>query len=276
MWISGMTWTAYDKYDTQHGMASLRGLEHVDPRFRQHVKDLQNSRLAYNSWRSIASALRVKSRFEEDWDLELPFPWSEGSLLNFILCGYEKRLKASTIECYVARLSSWQDLEYGSPIRWSNRARQVLRGMRNIELPAECSRKAATPKVMRLLKLALRKSGWPVAKRRLVWLVATWSFFGALRSNEILTVTVEKFVKNATLLHDHVTVTEYMGSKLIVVKLINTKEKKGSGVTFVELFRAPDSFMCPVTAYEKFMGVSRGPTPGTSPLVMVNGQGYTR
>ena len=272
----GMRYTTHDKYDMARGLARVTNVDIVDPRFREHLVGFQNSRLSYNSWRGVESALRVLEKYEQEWDLDLSLPWNESALLNFVLCGYQNGLKPKTIEVYVARISTWQELSHGCKVIWTSRARQVLKGMKNVELPRECSRRAATPAVMLELKKAIRVSGLPMVRRRLIWLVATWAFFGGLRSNELLTITVDRFIKNATLLQCHVWTAEYMGTRLVVLKLVNPKEQNGLGVSYIELFQAPGSFMCPVMAFDKFMAMDRGRTTSESPLVMVHGQGYTR
>ena len=138
-----------------------------------------------------------------------------------------------------------------------------------------------TPDILHLLKTKLAMANMNLQRKRLVWAVATFLFVGSLRSGEVLPSNKSVFVKGSTLLNRNVqrVSKEVEGDKvqLLQVMLESPKEDKyGKGVE-VELFRIPDSFFCPVTAWRIWRKNSKLSHDDDLPVFRLeDGTGYTQ
>ena len=100
---------------------------------------------------------------------------------------------------YISRVSSLQQLAGLGPVVRTPWARKVLAGLRNLE-ESRPSRLAVTPAIMRDIKSALTRSGWPRARRRTVWSASCLLFHGSLRAVELLPEAMNTWAPDATLM----------------------------------------------------------------------------
>ena len=164
--------------------------------------------------------------------------------------------------------------------RMPNLVLRALKGRANMQ-PTTPTRLAVTPDVLWLLKNKLLMANMKASRKRMIWAAATFLFVGSMRAGEILPSGKSSFIKNATLLNNHVKLVErnIEGEirEMLVVHLESPKEDKSKKGVDVELFRLENSFFCPVYAWKRWRGKSKLSHEGSAPVFREeDGRGFTQ
>ena len=147
------------------------------------------------------------------------------------------------------------------------------------KLTGRVGRAPITIHLMRVIRSRLRRSGWPLWRKRLVWVVAAFAFNGSFRIHELLSRSPTEFDPTSTLLGADVKMGVSMVNRAEVrtvkVHLKAPKETRLKQGISVDLFPT-DSFMCPVVAFAKFVASSPVPVVQGRPVFRdLGGKGYT-
>ena len=196
-----------------------------------------------------------------------------------------RKVRASTVEKYMAgiRLAHLK-AGFAVPALKPDIVKAVIEGTAQSEkikdrLKEKPERLAVTPATLRLIKHELKKSNWPIARKRLVWLVCTTAFNGSFRIGELLSQESTQYDPQTCLLGKDISVEQcnHNGEnfKILKVWLKCPKELKfGKGI-MVEVFETKTE-LCPVAAYEKLKKVSKLALANSKPAFRLeNGLLYT-
>ena len=214
---------------------------------------------------------RQVASIAEEVQQDLTFPWGRKQALTFVIgtgrvtllrkltvcVGCVRRgLQASTIKVYLGRVKSLHEQEGLKPL-WSHEdTRLAINGRLNTFFGKRLNRVAITPYVLRQLKVRLANSRFPREFKRAFWLFATWAYYGAFRSSDLLSATTQGYSLGSTLCWKHLEYrSEVIGGQVVAFVIVNVpepKERKGSDtVARVELL-PNGSFFCPITALSKY------------------------
>ena len=267
----------YSKYNSGLGWCkTIAPIDMVKPEFRDTLASILEASFARNSWKQFSSICKKIKSLESLFNIDLSFPWSISSTMNFILACGEQNLQVSSIKVYLSKVKS---VHMMLNVSWpeSYWIQLILRGMANSKNQKKKPRRAATVDVMRQLKERLISSSYSLQQKRLFWLAVSLMFSGCLRGSEVLCSSESKFSPLETLLNEDVNLsTVFVNGKshrVLTLNLKNTKEVKGPGVTVIELFET-GNFYCPVAAYRKFI-LDVGLADSKQPLLQLKGKGLT-
>ena len=216
---------------------------------------------AYNSLKTRRTALRKVESVEARYGVELTFPWSTGSVMNFIMGCWRDGLRPNSIRTYLSQVKSAHQagsLPWDPDMYLPN---QIMRGMFNSAEPGR-RRIAVTPAMMTSMFLHLhsKKDSWSLHDRRMVWALLSALWAGSFRSSELLSPTESGFISEETFCWSRMTekggLVDGKWTSWFEIKLLRPKEyKEGrSNGVLVELFHIPESRWCPVTAMRAYMG----------------------
>lgn len=221
-----------------------------------------NYSLAANSWRTYDTVDRHIVACEIDIGRELVFPLSLGDILTWVGWLVQRRgVRAKTIQVYLSglRICHIKRGFFGVNL-YSDIVKHIVTGLKQRDLVADKLKKRegrlpVTLDVLNTLRIKIRRSGWPIQKKRLVWCVCAMGFAGSFRVHEMLSRKGMEFDPTSTLLAEDVAV-EVMrsegGLRVLKVKLKAPKEARLRHGVAVDLFPT-DSYLCPVTAMEKYI-----------------------
>ena len=222
-----------------------------------------NYALAAASWKTYETVDRHLEACENEIGRSLTFPLSMGDVLTWVAWLINSRgVKAKTIQVYLSGLRMAHFRRgYFNVNLLSDIIKHILVGLKQRDLNVEKlkdqkGRLPVTLEVLRTLRLQIRRSGWPLGKKRLVWAVCVFGFSGSFRVHEMLSKKQSEFDPTSTLLAGDVgveTVNLEGGlTQVLKVKLKAPKEARLRHGVGVDLFPT-GSYLCPLQAVRKYV-----------------------
>jgi hypothetical protein len=219
-----------------------------------------------SSWACMQTAVR---NFQECTNCSADnLVFNQDNISKFIKWGfYEKKWRHSTIESYLASLSSICKLKHQNDQAFkSYYTKCLLRGTRNVEaiyIPPTTSKGAFNLPLLRILGHQMATQEWEEDKVRIYWSACTVLFWGSLRVGEILSQNDSRFDPLTTLQWGDIVFIN--NSLRIHVKF--PKVFSPSGVK-VDLFPVPEEALCPVSCIRSLYSSLSPPPPPHSPVFM--------
>ena len=223
------------------------------------------------------TAANMLQECREKMSEPLPLPLSERDVLIFIGHSIRKGNKVGTIRSYLAGLKKlhlsqgFKNFECYTPI-----VKEVLEGHENKtkmpkagKLPVRKFgskyRLPCTPTILKLIKLELKHSEFSSDEKIFTWAASSLSFFGALRSGELLCSEEREFVAWDALLQSDVEICDpdNTGKESVTIRIKNSKTKKGQA-EIVTIYATQD-MLCPVSAIRKVLEITKN-NPKDVPL----------
>ena len=250
------------------------------------LEALGNFSLAKSTWSTYSTAENHVAACNADMNTTLSFPFSVGHLLTYIAWLVDRRkVRAKTVQVYLSglRMAHLRRGCYNSNLR-PDIVTQIVTGIRQRDLltdklSGKAGRAAITVHLMRVIKSRLRRSAWPLWRKRLVWLVCVFAFNGSFRVHELLSRRAEEFDPTSTLLGVDVKFGSSVVDGVVVrsakIHLKAPKEVRLRQGIYVDLFPT-GSFLCPVEALAKFLRDPCSPIVEDRPFFRdLGGRGYT-
>ena len=222
-----------------------------------------NFALAATSWKTYQTVDHHLEACEEEIGRTFTFPLSLGDVLTWVAWLISSRgVRAKTIQVYLAGLRMAHFKRgYFNVNLLSDIIKHILVGLKQRDLVADKQmnkqgRLPVTVEVLKTLRLQVRRSGWPLAKKRLVWAVCVLGFCGSFRVHEMLAKKQSEFDPTSTLLLEDVglemvNLAEGL-TQVLKVKLKAPKEARLRQGVVVDLFPT-GSYLCPVLAMRKYV-----------------------
>ena len=229
--------------------------------------------IAPSSRRTFGPGVTVYKEFCNLHDIDCMQPSSNDITLFATHLSHSKSL--STINVYLASvryflLCNDRPTEHLRSVRLS----AVLRGIERTQAVAPQRRVALTVEDLKKFRQYLNRSNYNQADRAMLWAGVTVSFFGLLRSCELLAPEESQIDSESTLLWRHVT----LGPVQIRLQLRRTKTHQSGDGGQVLLHRAADD-LCPVEALNHFASLCRQTAtlqPSTPVFKFASGKFLTR
>lgn len=247
-------------------------LHHLD----QAVRLYYTAALTASTHKTYKVAERRYSQFCAEFALP-PFPASETILCYYVACLGQQGLAHSTIKTYLSGVRQLQ-ISMGLPepqMQSMPRLRQVLKGvqvMRGKEGRAPRPRLPITPSVLRKIRAVWERKG-ESADARLLWAVATTTFFTFCRSGEVVVEREDSYDPNSHLSFRDISVDNAKEPRMVSLLLRCSKTDQARRGVKVVMGRTGDD-ICPVTALLQYLA-DRGNRPG--PLFLrANGKPLTK
>ena len=245
-----------------------------------------NFALAASSWKTYQTVDHHLEACEREIGRELAFPLSLGDVLTWVAWLISSRgVRAKTIQVYLAglRIAHFKR-GYFNVNLLSDIIKHILVGLKQRDLKADKQinkpgRLPVTVEVLKTLRLKIRRSGWVLAKKRLVWAVCVLGFSGSFRVHEMLAKKQNEFDPTSTLLLSDVGVeTLHLAegpTQVLKVKLKAPKEARLRQGVVVDLFPTK-SYLCPVLAMRKYIQAFPLPLVDDKPVFRrLDGLAYT-
>ena len=271
------------KYDGQFGPFnnSSHIVRLVHPQLQLTLAKALNCSQSKASWQQYNSVIRCLSTLEAESGIDFTLPWSEVTLVNYMVLQARRGIMMSSVKTYLSRIRAAHRFK-GYKMVESEWTCMLYKGLGALGKP-QTPRLAMTPDKLQLLKSRLAASSWRGEKRRLFWMACCFAFHGALRSSEYLPASATSCNRAVTLLVQDVKLeccrvkNENVNVISLVLKEPKELKKPGSKAS-LELFQTQD-FMCPISAWKKYMAhleKSKRSLVPSDPLFMLDGFGYTR
>ena len=244
-----------------------------------------NFGLSQGTWKAYGTVDRHLRACAMDTGRCASFPLAPADVLTFLAWLINRNIKASTVQVYLSglRMSHITRGCFGITI-YEDIISHMVRGLKQRDLVRDkivgkVGRLPVTMDILTKLKVAIRKSDWDMAKKRLVWAVCCLAFNGSFRVHELLSRETRSFDPTSTLLKKDVTVSACQDggirTEVLQVYLKSPKEARLSDGVMVDLF-STSSFFCPVVAYKKYVASLPFMLEDNSPLFRSSsGVGYT-
>jgi len=199
------------------------------------------------SWKAYESAWNSFKCFEKQTSCNFEWPLNQDALNKYITWAcIERKLKSSTVETYIASLSSIHKLcGYSADCCSSFVTKTLLRGSEHLGptiLTPTHTRKVFTLPLLKLMGNEIAQTDWPEDSKRVFWTCTCLAFFGCFRIGELLAKHEDTYDPYSTLLWGNVKIEN--DSCLIHVKSPKSNNKEGD---FIDLFKFPGHGCCPVS-----------------------------
>ena len=258
----------------------------LPPSIVQTLVKAANHSLAKTTWKSYQTAENHIKKCEKDTGVKLRFPFGNRETLAYVGWLLEvRKVSANTVEKYISgvRLAHLK-AGFSVPALKPDIIKAIIDGKAQSEkiearLKQKVERLAVTPSTLKLIRHELQKANWPLAKKRLTWLISTVAFNGSFRIGELLATNESEFDPQTCLLGRDISIENWSHDeenlKVLKVWLKSPKELKfGKGV-MVEIFETKTQ-LCPVAAFEKWKKVSKVAKTASKPAFRLeNGLLYT-
>ena len=172
-----------------------------------------NFGLSQGTWKAYGTVDRHLKSCWEDTGRCGTFPLAPADVLTFLAWLINRGIKASTVQVYLSglRMSHITRGCFGVTI-YEDIISHMVKGLKQRDLVrgkilGKPDRLPVTMDVLTKLRVAIRKSGWDMAKKRLVWAVCCLAFNGSFRVHELLSRETRSFDPTSTLLKKDVTVS---------------------------------------------------------------------
>ena len=244
-----------------------------------------NFGLSQGSWKTYGTVDRHLAACRLDTGRCASFPLEPADVLTFLGWLIHRNIRATTVQVYLSglRMSHLTKGFFGITI-YEDIITHMVRGLKHRDLVKDkiagaAGRLPVTLEILTKIRVAVRKSSWDMARKRLVWAVCCLAFNGSFRVHELLSRENRSFDPTSTLLKRDVKVSSCLDGnvscEVLEVYLKSPKEARLSDGVMVDLF-ATSSFFCPVVAYKKYIASLPFLLSETSPLFRTTcGAGYT-
>ena len=252
---------ATQKHSGEGGFEERAFLEYGVPAYLAPcLVEAGNFALASSSWKTYDTVDRHLEACEAEIGRELTFPLSLGDVLTWVAWLISSRgVRAKTIQVYLAGLRmAHLKRGYFNINLLSDIVKHVLVGLKQRDLHMDKlkdkrGRLPVTLEVLRVLRLQIRKSGWALWRKRLVWAVCILGFSGSFRVHEMLSKKQSEFDPTSTLLAGDVGVETLVdSSQVLKIKLKAPKEARLRHGVVVDIFPV-GSVLCPLLAVRKYI-----------------------
>ena len=253
------------KYGPTGGFTPQRLGHRLKGGVEQVLCEAANGSLARATWSKYQSCWSQVQKALGGKGIELKFPIDQEMLWTIVACLIERKLKATTIDGYVASLKQAHVVRgFGTTIFDDPFVKAVSKGLKNKEaLEPKREKVVVTAEMMRRWREIIKKRDCCYEDRRMIWMAVLWLFCGSFRPSELLAEGEERGGD--------------VGSKMIrwkdVQKLEEKREQGREEVVQIKL-RAPktirsmpnqvvalpaiSSTMCPVLAWKGFIKARGG------------------
>ena len=205
----------------------------------------------------------------EKMNEQMPLPLSERDVLIFIGYNIRKGNKVGTIRSYLAGLKKFHlsqgftNFDCYTPIvkevleGHENRSKMPKAGKLPVRKFGSKYRLPCTPTLLKIIKLELKNSKLSCEEKVFTWAASSLSFFGALRSGELLCLEEREFVAWDSLLQSDVEICDpdHTGKESVTLRIKNSKTKKGQA-EIVTIYATQD-MLCPVSAMKKVLELTK-------------------
>jgi hypothetical protein len=250
-----------------------------------------NHSVAATTWTSYSTAERHIVRVEVATGVRLTFPFSLRSTLTYVshlLCPKKdggRGLQGKSVEKYMSALRMIH-MQKGFFCAWIRPEiiKQITRGACNRDqlekrMQGKTGKHAMTPDLMWTVKVKLGSCVWRRSRKRIVWVVSTVCWAGALRIHEILARNAYSFDPLTTMMATDITLclTKVGGTTVetLKIQLRHPKEERLSSGVVIDVFTTND-FMCPVKAFKDWMKDKVVKLSTQKPMFrLAEGQNYT-
>ena len=221
------------------------------------LSNFANASLARNTWKQYSSALRGFLKFHEAADIIPTFPPATSTMLRFVAYCLRKRLKSATIRSYISGIKKMCLTITGTlPELLSPYLNAVLLGAQKLD--GRVGQKVAVDtKILNSIYLGLRRQKVSKFTKTLVWAVSLLLYWSSCRGGEVLGLNRNNFDPLTTLLFRNVELSSFTDQdktvEIIRLTLESPKESRTNNPVRVEVFSLPDSHLCPIKAYKKFI-----------------------
>ena len=241
-----------NKYDKGRVPAGV--LLDMDPELRQVGLELLSLSKAESTWKCATSATNGVLRMENEFDIDLSYPWDPKKLLNYIAACKLSNHKSSTVTVNLSHIRQHHRLLGHSFTADSVFSKHLLDGMKHAD-KNDNKRIAMTPRLMLLLKHRLKETVMTKYDKLLYWCVACWAFSGSFRCGELLTMQTGSYKENDLLGSRVRWHSDAMGG-YIEVDLLCPKEARSNKMVTVELLQMNSKMLCPFDAWVKWRKVA--------------------
>ena len=258
----------------------------VPPELAGCLEVVGNFSIAKSTWTTYATAENHVAACNKEMNTTLSFPFSVGHILTYIAWLVDRRrVRAKTVQVYLSglRMAHLRRGCYNTNLR-PEIVSVLVTGMKQRDLlvdklSGKTGRAAVTVHLLRVIRSRLRRSQWPMWKKRLVWLVCAFAFNGSFRVHELLSRRPDEFDPTSTLLGRDVKFVSNMVDGGLVrcakIHLKAPKEVRLKQGIFVDLFPT-NSFLCPAAALAKYLQDPVMPIVDDRPFFRtLGGKGYT-
>ena len=221
------------------------------------LSNFANASLARNTWKQYSSALRGFLKFHEAADIVPSFPPLTSTMLRFVAYCLRKRLKSATIRSYISGIKKMCLTITGTlPELLSPYLNAVLLGAQKLD--GRVGQKVAVDtNILNSIYLGLRHQKGSKFMKTMVWAVSLLLYWSSCRGGEVLGLHRNDYDPLTTLLFRNVEISsftdQYNTVEIIRLTLESPKESRTNNPVRVEVFSLPDSHLCPIKAYKKFL-----------------------
>ena len=222
------------------------------------LADTVNYAISTNTKNTYATAINNLNACRTEHSEPMTLPLNERDILIFIGFCIGRGNQGNTIKSYLSGIKKYhvalghKNFEYMSPLvkevlEGQNKKVTKLKSMGQSEDRIPC-----TLNILKLIKHELKLSRLEPDEKIVVWATCTLSFFGALRSAEVLCKDQYEYDPLDTLLKGDIKVcpADKTGKESVSIKIRNSKTSKGhSELVSVYANYGPT---CPVAATKKF------------------------
>ena len=263
--IEGFVKRAMVKYGPKGGFTPQRLGKRMKGGVEEILCEAANGSLAKATWSKYQSCWTQVQKTLGEKGIELKFPLNQEMLWTIVACLIERKLKATTIEGYIASLKQAHIVRgLGINIFDDPLVKAVARGLKNKEaLEPKKEKIVVTAEMLRRWKEIIKRREGHYEDRRMIWMAVSWLFCGSFRPTELLAEGEDRHGGT--------------GSKMIRwrdVQKLEEKRKEGKEEVVQIKLRAPKtvrtmpnqivalpsirSTMCPVLAWKGFIKARGG------------------
>ena len=282
--MTGPIPVATQKHSGQGGFSAEAFLGYGVPAYLAPcLAEAGNFALAASSWQTYDTVDRHLEACEAEIGRELTFPLSLGDVLTWVAWLISSRGgRGKTVQIYLSglRMAHFKRGYYNVNLL-SDIVKHVLVGLKQRDLKVDKikdkkGRLPVTLEVLRTLRKQIRKTGWALGKKRLVWAVCILGFSGSFRVHEMLSRKRAEFDPTSTLLTRDVGMDIMEdGGQVLKVKLKAPKEARLRHGVIVDLFPT-GSYLCPLVAVRKYVEAMSGRLVDDKPFFQrMDGMAYT-
>ena len=241
------------------------------------LSDTVNFAISANTKSTYSTAVNMLNLCREDLGEEMSLPLEERDVLIFIGFCINRGNKGGTVKSYLSGLKKYQvslgykNFEYMTPLVKEVLEGQTKKTTRFSSLPQnpseiEGARIPCTLNVLKLLKHELKMALLTPDEKIVTWATCTLSFYGALRSSEVLCKDQYEYDPLDTLQKRDIKIcpADSTGKESVTVRIRNSKTSKGKGeVVSIYANYGPT---CPVAATRKLQRITKS-CPNDAPAM---------
>ena len=258
------------KYSMRGGFSIKHLGPGLQPELASALVGAANHSLASSTWRSYSSVWRMVGKIARETGLTFRFPLTMAMVRNLVGLLIKRGMKSSTVLSYMASLKQAHRLRGLDTSSMEDVVvKAAVRGMKNRESLTPLRRPVMTLEKLGIARINLMKLKIPTRRKRTIWLVLVWLFFGSLRGSELLVPSKKHYDPCKTLLAgDMKTKVVKTGKEVVNTIQLTLKAPKTSRSLPVQVVEMPEigGWFCPWSAYWKWLKDRKTKPVGGKPL----------